>query len=449
MEASGAGSDRELLLSAVRRNGLALEHATADLRADPAVVFAAMTQDVHALRYAERGLLANREFLLAAMTQNVQALSYAEGGFLDNREFLLAAIRENGRALEYAALDLRADRDVVLTAVQADGRVLRCATQELRADREVVLAAVRENGDALQYAASDLCADREVVLAAVRQNGQALRFASEGCRRDRAVVVAAACQDSLAVKFALAGLNQDHEVLQAARLSKSRPAHGQRRIVLSVRFGFHEEASDFSSLVHQRLQANAYFRDWALHNPNAFSKGFCGAQNGVMATDSGYPCRGTSETCTLAEELEGRPTVKSCWRYSFGWHLRDAQAHGGYMLQVVERQVYRMNPALVGDLELGAGQKIEEEMARSMGLPIFRLEQAGNELSKDVYGIDAEADEHLITILAAKVDQWWTSTECMADVNVADVVVVNQQLLNMCSEGDSALDRAVRSALKS
>ena len=47
---------------------------------------------------------------------------------------------------------------------------------------------------------------------------------------------------------------------------------------------------------------------------------------------------------------------------------------GGIIFQVVER--LNGDDDTIGELELGDGQKIEEEMAQALALEIFRLEQA-------------------------------------------------------------------------
>jgi hypothetical protein len=158
-----AVSHRHCMLAAVQQHGGALKHASAELRADRAVVLAAM-KDGWALHYLSDELRANRAVVLAA-------------------------VQNYGLALEHASAELRADRAVVLAAVQQHGKALEHASAELRADRAVVLAAVQQHGGALQHASVELRADREVVLAAVQQHFGALRFASQGV--DRAVVVAA------------------------------------------------------------------------------------------------------------------------------------------------------------------------------------------------------------------------------------------------------------------
>ena len=165
-ELKPAVSHRLCMLAAVQQHGGALEHASAELRAD-------------------------REVVLAAVQQNGMALQYASAELQADREVVLAAVQQHGGALQYASAELRADRDFVLAAVKQNGWVLRRASAELRADREVVLAAVKQNGEALRFASAELQADREVVLAAVQQHGMALQYASAKLQADRAVVLAA------------------------------------------------------------------------------------------------------------------------------------------------------------------------------------------------------------------------------------------------------------------
>merc|ERR1712129_38201 len=78
-----------------------------------------------------------------------------------------------------------------------------------------------------------------------------------------------------------------------------------------------------------------------------------------------HPCRGTSSTCGIseAENMDpktGRPCSTSCWRLAFRFHQEECKATKGFMIQVEE-------PAGLGD-----GQKIETEMARQVGLKLFR-----------------------------------------------------------------------------
>ena len=90
-------------------------------------------------------VLTHRKAALVAVQADGMALKHASPELKADREVVLTAARQNGEALKHASEELRADRVVVLAAVQQDGRALKHASPEVRADREVVLAAVEQD----------------------------------------------------------------------------------------------------------------------------------------------------------------------------------------------------------------------------------------------------------------------------------------------------------------
>jgi len=93
--------DYEIVLAAVRANGLNLEHANETLQADRAIV-------------------------LAAVQQNASALHFVAGDcFYDDHEIMLTAVQRSGSLLKHATIRLRGDKDIVLAAVQNWGRAFR------------------------------------------------------------------------------------------------------------------------------------------------------------------------------------------------------------------------------------------------------------------------------------------------------------------------------------
>ena len=70
------------------------------------------------------------------------SLQKASESLRANKAVVLAAVAENGFSLEYANEELKADKEVVLAAVAQKGYSLQFANEELKADKEVVLAAV-------------------------------------------------------------------------------------------------------------------------------------------------------------------------------------------------------------------------------------------------------------------------------------------------------------------
>ena len=160
-------ADGELLLAAVRKDGRALQYASAELQADRGLVLAAVRKDGRALQYASAELQADRELVLAAVRKNGRALKYASAELQADREVLLLL---GFQALFYAPAELRAEREFVLTVVQKYGSALDCASAELRDDREVVLAAVQSYSGALRYASAAQQADYDILLTAARSH---------------------------------------------------------------------------------------------------------------------------------------------------------------------------------------------------------------------------------------------------------------------------------------
>ena len=143
------------MLAAVARDGLALQHAADELRADRAVVSVAVAQDGSALEYAADALRADRALVIGAVTQKGWALVYAAEALRADREVVLIAVRTDGWALVFAADELRADRAVVTLAVAQDGFALAYAADPLRADAAVVQAALESHPDAWRCVDAD------------------------------------------------------------------------------------------------------------------------------------------------------------------------------------------------------------------------------------------------------------------------------------------------------
>lgn len=109
MHSINESSNKEVVLAAVRQNGLALRFASETLKADKDVVRAAVTQNGLALEYASEALKANPGVVLAAVTQSVFALGCASDSLRANKDFILAAVPENGWALGFASESLKDD----------------------------------------------------------------------------------------------------------------------------------------------------------------------------------------------------------------------------------------------------------------------------------------------------------------------------------------------------
>lgn len=159
-----------------------LEHAPDEAKRDREVVLAAVAKDGLALRHAHPSLQADRDVVLVAIAENGCALQYACACLKEDLDVVLAAVARHWWAFKFVCADLRDNRDVVLAVVALAGQALVYTSPALRADRDVVLVAVAQAGHALAYASAELKGEHDVVMAAVRRDGMALEYASSSLR---------------------------------------------------------------------------------------------------------------------------------------------------------------------------------------------------------------------------------------------------------------------------
>jgi len=159
--AANVRANRQCVLEAVKKNGLALDVAASTCKADKEIALAAVTQDVDAFSYVTK-----------------------TDEMWNEQDFVLPLVKMQGSALQYAKTQLKANKQVVLAAVSNRGTALLHASNTMKQDKDVVLAAVQQDGSSLQYASEELRRNKEVALEAVRQTPMALKFASDGLNQD-------------------------------------------------------------------------------------------------------------------------------------------------------------------------------------------------------------------------------------------------------------------------
>eukprot|EP00403_Amphidinium_massartii_P030610 CAMPEP_0178391032 /NCGR_PEP_ID=MMETSP0689_2-20121128/10953_1 /TAXON_ID=160604 /ORGANISM="Amphidinium massartii, Strain CS-259" /LENGTH=384 /DNA_ID=CAMNT_0020011561 /DNA_START=1 /DNA_END=1155 /DNA_ORIENTATION=+ len=155
---------------AVRRSGMALQFVPVDFMTRD-IIMTAVEQNGLALQYARPWLERDIDPL-----QNVPA-------DLITLEVIMAAVLQNGMALQYVPTAEWIDDEILLNiiqmAVQQNGHALQFVPADL-ITLEMIIAAVGQNGMALQYVPAAEWIDDEILLniiqMAVQQNGHALQF---------------------------------------------------------------------------------------------------------------------------------------------------------------------------------------------------------------------------------------------------------------------------------
>lgn len=134
-------NDRDIVLAAIKKEGLALEYAAQVFKNDNEIVLTAVRQDGYALMLASAALKGNKEIVLAAVLQNGCALQYASDALKNEKEIVLSAVQQDGYALCFASDLLKNDKDIVRAALQNYDKALYFASEQLKKDPEFLNSA--------------------------------------------------------------------------------------------------------------------------------------------------------------------------------------------------------------------------------------------------------------------------------------------------------------------
>jgi len=306
--------------------------------------------------------------VLEALRKDSNLLTFAAHELRGDDSIAEAAVGSNPLALEFASETVKANRDIVLAAVTKNGAVLQFASEQLREDENCELAAVRCSPLALEFTSGKIRGDRSIVLDAVTKDGNVLQFAADNLRMEKDIIVAAVRTTPSSLRFALGGMNQDKECLLATGLwNTSRVGISLLpTIVMSCRLSLDEHCNYHSTLFCIFMKENEFFKRFGIYHQNPWSISSCSPN--LMCSD--WPCRGTSTTCGMIQEHNGKHQEdQCCWRYNIRCRLEKAKLNGGIVIQVSEWVASARNHLL------GPGQQIETDMAIQVGVKIFRVMQ--------------------------------------------------------------------------
>ena len=125
-----------------------LQHFSEDIRADKNLIVASNTS----IRYASEEIKADRAVVAAAVVYRANDLEWANDTFKDDKEIVLSSVSQSGYMLEHASAKLKDDAEVVMTAVKGCPSALEHASPRLRNNLEIVLEAVRQDEETGEYA---------------------------------------------------------------------------------------------------------------------------------------------------------------------------------------------------------------------------------------------------------------------------------------------------------
>lgn len=100
-------NNRELVIDVVRKNGLALQYVSEQLRDDDIVVKIAVENNGMALQFASHRLQNIHHIVMSAVLENGWALQFASDTLRDNSEIVTCAMWTHNDVVEYASDDIK------------------------------------------------------------------------------------------------------------------------------------------------------------------------------------------------------------------------------------------------------------------------------------------------------------------------------------------------------
>lgn len=225
-------NDFDVVLAAIKNDGMAIKFASPSLRSNVHLVRAAVINQDYVINeidssfkddesfalfffsFPGRGFYFNwfsghlqtkKKVALAAVSSSGMSLNQMPG-FADDGDVVEAAIASNAGALCYAGESFRSDVALASRALQSCGSALKYVNPRLKENLAVVMTALSNDGLALEHVSKDMRSDGDVVFAAITQNGSAIRHVQGLWKYDIRLVSMAVSQNGLALEHVLPGL---------------------------------------------------------------------------------------------------------------------------------------------------------------------------------------------------------------------------------------------------
>jgi hypothetical protein len=168
-------NDKEFILSIIKEDcNTYLYILDTPLAKDKDIMFSAVKQK-NVLKYVVDIIKNNKELyldnnfcrklFLTAVKHDGMSLEHVFVMYKDDKQIVESAIKQNQYALSFASKNLRNDKNIVISAVYKHGYTLEFASNALRNDKEVVLLAVKQNRNAFQFASDTLKLDKDIINA--------------------------------------------------------------------------------------------------------------------------------------------------------------------------------------------------------------------------------------------------------------------------------------------
>ena len=154
------------------------------------------------LQHFSEDVCNNKEIVLSAVEKNGSELKNASESLKKDREVVVAALKNSGTAVQYTNKLFFSDIEIARIAVTNSGKALQYFTQKIKKDKDIVRIAVSNDPYSLEFAEKDLLSNKDFILSLPStifgedgSNFLCFNFLDDNLKKDRDIVIKAIAKD--------------------------------------------------------------------------------------------------------------------------------------------------------------------------------------------------------------------------------------------------------------
>ena len=180
--------DQDVVMAAVKNNETALQYALGPTKRDRAIVYEALKNSHRALHYVDKSYKHDKAFARYILQKYGILINYFDEKILNDPEFVNLAIKSNPNTLIYVPLKFRDDPKLALDCVKR-GLHIKHLSKHFYSKRSFITESSKHHGDTLQYADKTLRSDPEIIKHAVTLCIDAIQWADPSFRSDKQLIL--------------------------------------------------------------------------------------------------------------------------------------------------------------------------------------------------------------------------------------------------------------------
>lgn len=213
--------ERYILVDMLKQHPLELKNLPIQVQDDEELVRIAVKKDGSALQYASARLRGDFETVMIAVNKTGTTLNFASDELKNNAEIIAAAVRADGAALEFVPERLRDDRQLILEASRKCNVAL--IPERFLSDKEIAERLIDHDCNAFAYLSDELRRDVDLIAQATRLDSSLFMYLPEGFPEDKAKVIELLNDGLCVLPYISDEIEIDKEIALAAMMTPGSP----------------------------------------------------------------------------------------------------------------------------------------------------------------------------------------------------------------------------------